>query len=223
MSSAEGIDHHLSVGSGLTAEAAVGFGDVITNVRQGSNGVTALADAAVPPYATTGIVYQASPEPGPWCGRPPGHGSGANAFTAPCRLLTPARSAPSNDASHEHGISLDSLAEIALATTPTLSTSDRWHAVGGRTTHVPMDRRAVPPLRLLPQDDGAIVSDAERARTSTKPVAIVAAARPRRGATRSPNGTSRRPTTASSPATLEARRLTPGDAGRPVLRTSPAR
>ena len=147
--------------------AALGVGDLDFTAQTfggGGNGAGAavtLADAAI----SAGYAELRRRVPRRWprassaaTARPAGRaGAGARAFTAPYGMLTPAQTTAMQTMRfmHDHGVTQDSLAEVALASLrprPAQPAGDPLrHAADARgVPRVALDRRAVPPLRLLP-------------------------------------------------------------------------
>ena len=186
----------------------------------GGNGVAAavaLADAAVSAgYAKCVVVFRALAQgqfgrygqarPGNRVGRPPWRTARLYGMLTPAHICA----MQTTRFMHEHGITQDALAEIALAATRTPSATRGRSATASRslarTYHA--SRWIVEPFHLYdccPENDGAaavVITTRERARDlQHKPVPIVAAAQglgQRDGAALSTKRASPRPTTAKS-------------------------
>jgi acetyl-CoA acetyltransferase len=178
--------------------AALGVGDVCFTAQTfggGGNGAGAavtLADAAVSAgYAQCVVVFRALAQ-GQFgrYGQAPGGGGrvrGGRAYTAPYGLLSPAQicAMQTTRFMHEHGITNDSLAEIALSAYEHAQRNPRAirHGQPLSADDYYRSRWIAEPFRLYdccPENDGAaaiVVTTPERARDLRRPpVSIVAGA-----------------------------------------------
>ena len=224
--------------------AALGTGDLDFTAQTfggGGNGAGAavtLADAAISAGYAECVVAFRSLAQGQF-GRYGQAGrlrrsTGVHAFTAPYGMLTPAQTTAMQTMRfmYEHGVTQDSLAEVALACYAHAQRNPRAIRYGTPLTREEYhaSRWIAEPFHLYdccPENDGAaaiVVTTAERARDLRKPG--VRSSPPPTGSStvtasaRSTRPTSRPPTTATSGDMLWQRAgVTPGRrAGRPVLR-----
>jgi acetyl-CoA acetyltransferase len=197
MSDVDGLVSYMDRNEPVRLSAALGTGDLNWTAQTfggGGNGAGAavtLADAAVSAgYAECVVAYRALAQ-----GQFSRYGqagrmrrsSGAMAYTAPYGMLTPAQTTALQTTRymHDHGITQDTLAEIALASYAHAQRNPRAIRYGTPLTREQYheSRWIAEPFHLYdccPENDGAaaiVVTTAERARDLRKPpVAIVAAA-----------------------------------------------
>jgi acetyl-CoA acetyltransferase len=193
----DGLTSYMDRNEPVRLSSALGLGDVHFTAQTfggGGNGAGAavtLADAAITAgYATTVVVYRALAQ-GQFhrygrAGRA-GVARGANAFTVPYGLVTPAQicAVQTMRFMHEHGITQDTLAEIVLTSYAHAQRNPRAIRYGRPLTREDYhaSRWIAEPFHLFdccPENDGAaavVVTTPERARDlPSTPVAIVAAA-----------------------------------------------
>jgi acetyl-CoA acetyltransferase len=197
MRDVDGLVSYMDRNEPVRLSAALGTGDLNWTAQTfggGGNGAGAavtLADAAVSAgYAQCVVVFRALAQ-----GQFARYGQagrmrrspGAMAYTAPYGLLTPAQTTAMQTMRymHEHGVTQDALAEIALASYAHAQRNPRAIRYGQPLTREQYhaSRWIAEPFHLYdccPENDGAaaiVVTTAERARDLRKPpVAIVAAA-----------------------------------------------
>jgi acetyl-CoA acetyltransferase len=197
MSDVDGLVSYMDRNEPVRLSAALGTGDLNWTAQTfggGGNGAGAavtLADAAVSAgYAECVVAYRALAQ-----GQFSRYGqagrmrrsSGAMAYTAPYGMLTPVQTTALQTTRymHDHGITQDTLAEIALASYAHAQRNPRAIRYGTPLTREQYheSRWIAEPFHLYdccPENDGAaaiVVTTAERARDLRKPpVAIVAAA-----------------------------------------------
>jgi len=193
----DGLASYMDRNEPLRLSAALGLGDLHFTAQTfggGGNGAGAavtLADAAVSAgYASTVVVYRALAQ-----GQFHRYGragrlrqvGGAAAYTAPYGLVTPAQicAVQTMRFMHEHGVTQDTLAEIALTCFAHAQRNPRAIRYGQPLTREEYhaSRWIAEPFHLFdccPENDGAaaiVVTTPERARDlRTTSVAIVAAA-----------------------------------------------
>jgi acetyl-CoA acetyltransferase len=197
MQDVDGLASYMDRNEPVRLSAALGLGDLHFTAQTfggGGNGAGAavtLADAAISAgYATTVVVYRALAQ-----GQFHRYGragrlrrvSGAAAYTAPYGLVTPAQicALQTMRFMHDHGITQDTLAEIALTSFAHAQRNPRAIRYGQPLTREEYhaSRWIAEPFHLFdccPENDGAaaiVVTTPERARDLRgPPVAIVAAA-----------------------------------------------
>ena len=197
MRDVDGLASYMDRNEPVRLSAALGLGDLHFTGQTfggGGNGAAAavtLADAAITAgYATTVVVYRALA-----LGQfhrygqaaRPRRAAGAAAYTAPYGLLSPAQICAMQTMRfmHEHGITQDSLAEIALTCYEHAQRNPRAIRFGKPLTREAYhaSRWIAEPFHLYdccPENDGAaaiVVTTPERARDlRSTPVSIVAAA-----------------------------------------------
>lgn len=197
MSDVDGLVSYMDRNEPVRLSAALGTGDLNWTAQTfggGGNGAGAavtLADAAVSAgYAECVVAYRSLAQ-GQF-GRYGRAGkmrrsTGAAAYTAPYGMLTPAQITAMQTMRfmHDHGVTQDSLAEIALASYAHAQRNPRAVRCGTPLTREEYhaSRWIAEPFHLYdccPENDGAaavVVTTAERARDlRQEPVAIVAAA-----------------------------------------------
>jgi acetyl-CoA acetyltransferase len=193
----DGFVSYMDRNEPVRLSAALGAGDLNFTAQTfggGGNGAGAavtLADAAVTAGYAGCVVAFRSLAQGQF-GRYGQAGrmrrsAGVHAFTAPYGMLTPAQTTAMQTMRfmHEHGVTQDSLAEVALASYAHAQRNPRAIRFGTPLTREEYhaSRWIAEPFHLYdccPENDGAaavVVTTAERARDLRKPgVAIVAAA-----------------------------------------------
>lgn len=197
MSDIDGFVSYMDRNEPVRLSAALGAGDVNFTAQTfggGGNGAGAavtLADAAVSAgYAECVVAYRSLAQ-----GQFARYGqagrirraAGVFAYTAPYGMLTPAQTTAMQTMRfmHDHGVTQDSLAEVALASYAHAQRNPRAIRYGTPLTREEYhaSRWIAEPFHLYdccPENDGAaavIVTTAERARDLAKPgVSIVAAA-----------------------------------------------
>jgi acetyl-CoA acetyltransferase len=194
---AHGLVSYMDRNEPVRLSAALGLGELHFSAQTfggGGNGVgaaVAIADAAVTAgYADTVVVYRSLAQ-GQFerYGRPPHRrrAGGTSAFTAPYGLVSPAQTCALQTMRfmHEHGVSQDSLAEVALASYAHAQHNPRALRRGTPLTREDYhaSRWIARPFHLFdccPENDGAaavVITTPERARDlPVRPVSIVAAA-----------------------------------------------
>jgi acetyl-CoA acetyltransferase len=197
LSDVDGFVSYMDRNEPVRLSAALGAGDLNFTAQTfggGGNGAGAavtLADAAVSAGYADCVVAFRSLAQGQF-GRYGQAGrmrrsSGVHAFTAPYGMLTPAQTTAMQTMRfmHEHGVTQNSLAEVALACYAHAQRNPRAIRYGTPLTRAEYhaSRWIAEPFHLYdccPENDGAaaiVVTTAERARDLRKPgVAIVAAA-----------------------------------------------
>ena len=224
--------------------AALGTGDLNWTAQTfggGGNGAGAavtLADAAISAgYAECVVAFRSLAQ-----GQFARYGqagrmrrsTGAYAFTAPYGMLTPAQTTALQTMRfmHDHGVSQDALAEVALASYAHAQRNPRAdplrHAADPRgVPRLALDRRAVPPLRLLPGERRRGGDRRHDGRAGPRPAPAAGRhrrRRPRPRARRRRRRVQRRqlpdrpPPPRRAPAVGARRRRAGRRAGRPVLR-----
>jgi acetyl-CoA acetyltransferase len=193
----DGLTSYMDRNEPVRLSAALGLGDLHFTAQTfggGGNGAAAavtLADAAITAgYATTVVVYRALAQ-GQFYryGRAarPRRADGATAYTSPYGLLSPAQICAMQTMRfmYEHGITQDTLAEIALTCYAHAQRNPRAIRFGKPLTREAYhaSRWIAEPFHLYdccPENDGAaaiVVTTPERARDlRSTPVPIVAAA-----------------------------------------------
>ena len=197
MSDVDGFVSYMDRNEPVRLSAALGTGDLNWTAQTfggGGNGAGAavtLADAAITAgYASCVVAFRSLAQ-----GQFARYGqagrmrrsTGANAFTWPYGMLTPAQTMAMQTMRfmHEHGVTQDALAEVALASYAHAQRNPRAVRYGTPLTREEYhaSRWIAEPLHLYdccPENDGAaaiVVTTAERARDLRQPpVAIVAAA-----------------------------------------------
>jgi acetyl-CoA acetyltransferase len=197
LSEVDGLVSYMDRNEPVRLSAALGVGDVHFTAQTfggGGNGAGAavtLADAAITAgYATTVVAYRslAQGQFGRY-GRAarPRRATGAAAYTAPYGMLSPAQICAMQTMRfmHEHGVTQESLAEIALTCYEHAQRNPRAVRYGTPLTREQYhaSRWIAEPFHLYdccPENDGAaaiVVTTPERARDlRRRPVSIVAAA-----------------------------------------------
>ena len=197
MSDIDGVVSYMDRNEPVRLSAALGMGDLNWTAQTfggGGNGAGAavtLADAAISAgYAECVVAFRSLAQ-----GQFARYGqagrmrrsTGAAAFTAPYGVLTPAQTTALQTTRfmHEHGVTQDSLAEVALASYSHAQRNPRAIRYGSPLTRAAYhaSRWIAEPFHLYdccPENDGAaaiVVTTAARARDLRRPpVAIVAAA-----------------------------------------------
>jgi acetyl-CoA acetyltransferase len=193
----DGLVSYMDRDEPVRLSAALGTGDLNFSAQtfggggNGSGAAVTLADAAISAgYAATVVVFRSLAQ-GQFhrYGRPPvGRGAaGAAAYTAPYGMLSPAQTTAMQTMRymHDHGVSDDALAEIALTSYAHAQHNPRAIRYGTPLSREQYfaSRWIAEPFRLYdccPENDGAaaiVVTTPERARNLAQPpVPIIAGA-----------------------------------------------
>jgi acetyl-CoA acetyltransferase len=196
-SDVHGLVSYMDRNEPVRLSAALGLGDLDFTAQtfggggNGAGAAVALADAAVSAgYAETVVVFRALAQ-GQFAryGRPasPRRAAGAAAYTVPYGLLSPAQICAMQTMRfmHDHGVTQDTLAEVALTSYAHAQRNPRAVRYGSPLTREQYhaSRWIAEPFHLYdccPENDGAaaiVVTTPERAQDLARPpVAIVAAA-----------------------------------------------